>query len=127
MSARRAELAALSKAINDAPKEVLVAVLTTVMRKCSAAIPIMNDELLTDNFDSDDQTDSDEESDESDESNEPALQTQKRKRATSQTESAPQKRNLFERCVQCMEMYNVVENDSSACQWHPGTFQGITV
>ncbi len=114
--------AALISAINNAQKERLVIVLNELIHQCGAAIPIMEEQLLTDGFDSSGEANSFE--DHENEEGDPCFppdQSAKRKRALSQATTEPRKRRLFETCIQCNEEYNVLQNDKESCTWHPGT------
>jgi hypothetical protein len=111
----------LSAAIKDAQKDRLVTVLNELIQRCSPAIPILEELLLTNNFDSSEASDSPQD-DESgkEEPRLPRAQGTKRKRAMTQTTEASQKRKMYEICIQCNEEYNVRENDQESCVWHPG-------
>jgi hypothetical protein len=116
-----ASLAPLYAAIKDAQKERLVIVLNVLMHSCSAAVPIMEEQLLTNNFDSSEGGDSSEDHESEEESpRSPPANSSKRKRAVSQTTTASQKRKLYEICAQCNEEYNVLDNCTESCIWHPG-------
>jgi hypothetical protein len=118
-----ASVTLLSAAIQDAQKDRLVTVLNELIQRCSAAIPIIEEELLTNGFDSDEAAEdsADYEENEEEEPRPPPAHNLKRKRALSQTTAGPQKRKLYEMCIQCKEEYNVNENDKESCLWHPGT------
>lgn len=122
--------AALASAVNAASKDRLVTVLHTLLQECNSAVPILERELLTEDFDSFDLEsenigDTEEDGVEIAEKakNAPPEKSNKRARAASQTDTAgrpAQKRKLYETCIQCDQEYNVIENHSKACQWHPG-------
>jgi hypothetical protein len=117
-----ASTALLAAAIQDAQKERLVIVLKALVQRCRAAIPVIEEQLLTNDFESDAETEDSEENEESEEEepDAPPAHILKRKRALSQTAAGPQKRKLYEICEQCNEEYNVNENNKDSCCWHPG-------
>jgi hypothetical protein len=117
--------AALTDAVNNASKDRLASVLHTLLKECDAAVPILERELLTEDFDSSelDSEESEDEDDEDEESIAPPKTSKKRARADSRsntTDRPAQKRKLYETCIQCGEEYNTLENYSTACQWHEG-------
>jgi hypothetical protein len=116
---------AVIDAINKASKDRLVTVLHALLQECNAAVPIMERELLTEDFDSSelDSEESEDEDDEDEDSTPPPKTSKKRARADSRSNAAgrpAQKRKLYEKCIQCEEEYNTLENYSTACQWHEG-------
>jgi hypothetical protein len=126
-------LVALKSAIKDASRDRLEAVLRALIERCSPAIIVMEDQLLTDYFDSGSESGEEveeetsleiEEVDEKEPSTDETLlpaNGRKRKRADTPSHSPSKKRNLYEFCIQCKTEYNVLENDSSECAWLPGT------
>jgi hypothetical protein len=117
-----ASIAVLSAAVEDAQKERLVIVLNELIQRCPLAVPIMEEQLLTNNFDSSDATDDTEDQErDQEEPRLPPTKSSKRKRGLSETTAESQKRKLYEICIQCDVEYNVLENNKESCIWHPGT------
>jgi hypothetical protein len=117
--------AALTDAVNSASKDRLAIVLHALLRECNAAVPILERELLTEDFDSSelDSEESEDEDDEDEESAPPPKTSKKRVRAGSRSNASgrpAQKRKLYETCIQCGEEYKTLDNYSTACQWHEG-------
>lgn len=117
--------AALSDAINTSSKDRLAIILHTLLTECNAAVPILERELLIEDFDSSDlDNEQYEDGDEEDgELTPPPKTSTKRPRAASRsdvTAHPAQKRKLYETCIQCGEEYSTLENYSTACEWHEG-------
>jgi hypothetical protein len=111
----------LSAAIEDAQKDRLVTVLNELIQRCSAAVPILEELLLTKDFDSSETSDGSEDDESGKEKpHTPPANGSKRKRAMTQTTEGSQKRKMYEICIQCDKEYNVLENDKESCVWHPG-------
>ena len=87
----------LSTAIEDAQKDRLVTVLNELMQRCSAAIPILEELLLTKDFDSSETSDGSEDDESGKEKpHTPPAKGSKRKRAMTQTTEGSQKRKMYE-------------------------------
>jgi hypothetical protein len=111
----------LSTAVKDAQKDRLVTVINELIQRCSAAIPILEELLLTNSFDSSEISSGPEDCESgNEEPPAPPAQGTKRKRAMTQTTEVSQKRKMYEICIQCDQEYNVRENDRESCLWHPG-------